>query len=78
MRIDLVKVSRARRLCMDGQGRRLRVAAQVSVRELAQAVGVNPATVCRWETGESAPRPDAAVRWVDALQQLAADDEDTW
>jgi transcriptional regulator with XRE-family HTH domain len=68
---DLAKVSLGRRLCLDGGGRRLRTQGRVSLRELAGAIGVDPATLWRWENGTAAPRAAAAVRWVDALRDLA-------
>lgn len=66
-----MKVSCARRLCFDGGGRRLREQAQLTLRELAGAVGVDPATLHRWETAAAVPRGDAAVRWIDALAAVS-------
>lgn len=71
MRLDIVKVSHARRLCVNGQGRLLRTTAQVSLRELAETIGVDAATLARWESGATVPRAHAAMRWIDALQLLA-------
>jgi transcriptional regulator with XRE-family HTH domain len=67
----LIEIARARRLARTGEGRRIREAAAVSVRELAAAVGVDPTTVWRWETGQSIPKPEQARRWDAALRDLA-------
>jgi DNA-binding transcriptional regulator YiaG len=66
-----------RRLQDTGQARRIREQAGVSVALLARSIGVQEATIWRWETGRSRPREDAALRWLEALQRMAggADDE---
>jgi DNA-binding transcriptional regulator YiaG len=51
-----------------GAGRRQRIEIGLTLRELAEAVGVTTATLSRWENGQVRPRSDAAVRWVDALR----------
>jgi transcriptional regulator with XRE-family HTH domain len=40
---------------------------------LAQAVGVDRATVSRWETGEREPRDKHLARYVEVLDRLAAE-----
>ncbi|HET6815294.1 MAG TPA: helix-turn-helix transcriptional regulator [Actinomycetota bacterium] len=62
-----------RRLQDTGQARRIRERAGVSVALLARAIGVQEATVWRWETGRSRPREDAALRWLAALETMAGD-----
>jgi len=69
---DLARISRARRLG-DGDGRRQRVAARISLREMAAANNVAVATLQRWEAGKHAPRTSAALRWLDNLEALAAE-----
>ena len=67
-----------RRLQDSGQARRIREQAGVSVALLARSIGVQEATVWRWETGRSRPREEAALRWLAALETMAgggADDE---
>ena len=72
------------------QGRRirfLRVAAGLSIRDLARAVGTTPGAVSHWETGRFVPRRDRqiaiaraiGVPWVDifGLQGEFADPP-TW
>jgi transcriptional regulator with XRE-family HTH domain len=62
-----------RRLQDSGQARRIREQAGVSVALLARSIGVQEATVWRWETGRSRPREDAALRWLAALERMAGD-----
>lgn len=60
----------ARSLGRNGTGRTTRIRADLSVRELAQIVGVDVATLSRWERGEARPRPRAAARWVEACDTI--------
>jgi transcriptional regulator with XRE-family HTH domain len=53
-----------------GAGRRVRVAAGFSTRQLAGVIGVDAAQLSRWERGLSLPRPSAAARWLDAVEAL--------
>ena len=68
---DLISLARARHLASTGLGRRIRLAAGLSVTELAEAIGVPPATLWRWESGHSRPRADAARRWQAVVHELA-------
>ena len=67
---SLACLSQARSLTQSDVGRRRREAAQISLRELADAIGVTPSTLSRWENGTSRPRACAALRWADALRSL--------
>jgi DNA-binding transcriptional regulator YiaG len=73
----LEKVLTIRRLQDSGQARRIREQAGVSVALLARAVGVQEATVWRWETGRSRPQEGAALRWLEALQRMTGDTSPT-
>jgi transcriptional regulator with XRE-family HTH domain len=55
----------------------VRIQAGLSVRELAEALGVNASTLYRWEKGISRPRPAQAGRWLEVVEGLrrALDDE---
>jgi hypothetical protein len=53
-----------------GRGRDLRERAGLSVRELATLLGVDGATLCRWERGQTRPRGPGASRWVAACQLI--------
>jgi transcriptional regulator with XRE-family HTH domain len=67
---DIAALVQARRLARDGSGRALRERAELSVREMAHDIGVDVATLSRWERGECRPRRDAAVRWVTACNVI--------
>jgi DNA-binding transcriptional regulator YiaG len=64
-------IMEARDAASSGKGERLRQAAGLSQGELADAIGVTPACVSRWEAGIRRPRGDAAVRYARALRELA-------
>ena len=69
---DLVKVSRARQLLGSGEGRRMREKARLSLREMADMIGIDHSSLARWETGESLPGREPAQRWHDAMRSLGA------
>jgi DNA-binding transcriptional regulator YiaG len=60
----------ARQMASSGVGRMIREAAGLSLAEMGRAVGVDPATVWRWETGERTPMAERAVRYRDFLIEL--------
>src|SRR5262249_2340366 len=68
---DLWDLIEARRRARSGEGRRLRQAAGLSLRELAAQVGVDAATLDRWERGQARPRRAAALRYQRVLSALA-------
>jgi transcriptional regulator with XRE-family HTH domain len=70
MPTELQQLVRGRRLAREGRGRFLREAAGLSLRELAAAIGVDVATLSRWEHGSSRPRTRAAMRWVEACDAI--------
>ena len=65
----------ARAAALSGEARALRVAADLSLAEVADAVGRDKATISRWEHGKVRPRGDAAVRYGRLLAQLAASED---
>ena len=67
---DLGKLTQARRYAESGAARSIRLAAGLSLREVATAAGVSVSTVWRWENGERRPRGDAAVRYAGVLEVL--------
>ena len=72
---QLVRVARVRALGADGKAREIREGKDVSLREAARAIGVNPSTLHRWETGECRPSAPLALRWdalLDQLQRVAS------
>lgn len=66
----LPELVRVRELVRSGAARSIRVAAGLSLGEVAESVGVAPATVWRWEHGDRVPRGDAALRYGELLQAL--------
>lgn len=66
----ITHLSQARTLATSGEGRRIRQASQLSLTEVADAIGVTPATLARWERGLNRPRRAAALRWAAALADL--------
>ncbi|MFB6889417.1 helix-turn-helix domain-containing protein [Kitasatospora sp. NPDC056327] len=65
--IAIRRVSAVRRMLASGQAREQRKALHLSVREVARAVGMNPGTVSRWETGACKPRADSALKLAEVL-----------
>lgn len=55
------------------QRRLLRLRAMISQETIAQSVGVDRATVCRWETGEREPRDEHLADYINVLDRLAAE-----
>jgi transcriptional regulator with XRE-family HTH domain len=67
---EVLRVVAARRMLADGSARQRRVAAGLSLRDVAEALGVDTATVWRWETHRRAPRREAALLYADLLEEL--------
>lgn len=68
---DATLVVRARELAATGEAKRIRVASNLPIGDLARAIDVNMTTLWRWENGERSPRGDRAVRYARALAKLA-------
>lgn len=68
----ILDVARARSLAESGEARALREANRLSLREVAEALGVAPSTVYCWETGRKVPRGGNAVAYKRLLMALAA------
>jgi transcriptional regulator with XRE-family HTH domain len=68
--IEAIRASVGAQRLRQGQGRALRTAAGLSVRQLAKELDVDAATLSRWERGEARPRPSSAARWVAACQVI--------
>jgi len=67
---DLIRVSKARSLALSGAARSVRVAAGLSLREVATAADVSASTVWRWENRQRRPRGNAALRYLEVLDVL--------
>jgi DNA-binding transcriptional regulator YiaG len=69
-RQNLVRLANVRAAALTGDARRLRLAAGLSLREVAREVGCGPSTVHRWETGQRRPHGRAALRYAELLDEL--------
>lgn len=69
---DLLLLARARRLASTGEARRLREQAALSLREVADAVGMPHTTLWRWENGQRTPHGAKASAWALLLDELKA------
>jgi transcriptional regulator with XRE-family HTH domain len=68
----ILRLAAARRHAATGTGRTIRQRANVSMREVAEAIGSSEPTLSRWETGQRQPHGEVAVRWAELLAELAA------
>jgi DNA-binding transcriptional regulator YiaG len=73
---DPVEVAAARAMIESGAARRVRLAAHLSLAEVARSVGVTAATVYRWEADGMKPRGEAAVRYGRLLRRLMGGSHD--
>ena len=69
---ELTRLMQARALGRDGRGRSLREGTGLSLREVAEAIEVDQATLLRWERGTTRPRRAAALRWLLVLESVGA------
>ena len=65
----LQRLSRARDL-IHGEGRARRQSAQLTMREVADTLGIDVAALHRWETGATSPRGSLAIEWLDLLESV--------
>jgi DNA-binding transcriptional regulator YiaG len=70
MRPTLREIVEARDMARSGAGRRIRIAAGVSHREVARVIGASASSVYRWETGDRVPRSPAGLRWAAEMKRL--------
>ena len=67
---NLVALANVRSATAGGAARAVRLAADLSLREVAAQIGVAPSTLSRWENGERRPRGEAALRYAHLLEEL--------
>jgi transcriptional regulator with XRE-family HTH domain len=72
------RLVRMRQMARSGEARRIRLAAELTLREVAAEVGVDAGTVSRWEAGLLAPRCGHALRWEEVLAEAAAEVAAHW
>ena len=69
---NLIKLATLRSTTRSGAARSLRMAAGLSLREVAGAIDVSVPTIWRWETADRVPRnSEAALRYAELLEALA-------
>ncbi len=66
-----LRLVRLRRMTANGEARALRQNAQLSLSEIGASVGVDQATVWKWETNRQKPRGDSALRYEALLAAIA-------
>lgn len=74
---DLSALVRARQLSRHGEGRTAREALNLTIVEVAGAIGVHPLTVLRWEAAHSKPSTANALAWLAALELAGNATDDT-
>jgi len=65
-----LRLADVRSALTSGEAERLRVAAQLSIGEVARACGVDQSTVWRWERGVRKPRGQAALIYGELIESL--------
>jgi DNA-binding transcriptional regulator YiaG len=68
----LTQAKAKRDLPTPNEARRIREAAGLTQQQIGEAVGVDGATVCRWESGERHPRGPSARLYLAVLGRAAA------
>jgi transcriptional regulator with XRE-family HTH domain len=68
----VLRTLKVRRMLHDGTARQRREAAGLSQQDVADALGVDAASVFRWETRRRTPRRALALRYADLLDALDA------
>jgi transcriptional regulator with XRE-family HTH domain len=68
--LDTISLAQARSFTRSGAARAVRVAAGLSLREMAEPLGVAPSTVLRWERCERSPRGEKALAYKKLLDGL--------
>lgn len=67
----ITAIAKVRELARAGTAREVRIAACLSIEEVASAIGVAPTTVWRWENGQRRPHGSAALRYGKLLNKLS-------
>lgn len=67
---DAAALRQIREVAANGYARTVRLHAGLSLREVADAIGVDPSTVHRWEHGDRRPRGAPALRYGELIDRL--------
>jgi transcriptional regulator with XRE-family HTH domain len=66
------RIARLNRLCQTGEAREIRIRAGVSLALVAEDAGTPyPGNVSRWENAKRLPKGEAALRYLEVLDELA-------
>jgi len=68
--VEVQKLVAVRQMCANGEARRIRQTANLTLAEIGGDVLVTPTTVQRWETGQRSPRGEQALRYYRTLARL--------
>jgi transcriptional regulator with XRE-family HTH domain len=74
---DVLTLVRVRKLAASGRARSIRLAAGLSLYDIAGAIGSTASTVQRWELGDRRAYGDAALRWCALLDALERQRQET-
>ncbi len=69
---DVLGLARLRAMLRSGEAVKIREAAEITNPEMATALGVNPSTLYRWETGKCVPKGEKAKAYARLLAELIA------
>lgn len=69
---DLTELRRVRDIAASGYARTIRLGAELSLRDVARVVDVDPSTIWRWERGDRRPHGAAALRYGELLARLTS------
>ncbi|WP_438478993.1 helix-turn-helix domain-containing protein [Streptomyces asiaticus] len=75
--VHLLRLAQVRAAVSSGEAERLRVAARLSIGEVARACGVDQSTVWRWENGMRKPRGRGALAYGELIESLRTQDSVT-
>ena len=65
------RLSRIRAMCRSGVARDIRLSNDLSLRDVAAGLAVTHVTIYRWESGLARPAGQAAMRYLDLLDELS-------
>ena len=65
------RLARLRTLMSTGAAKSIRLAAGVSLPEVARDVGVSHSTIYRWENNLNVPKGDPALQYAEVLDELS-------
>jgi transcriptional regulator with XRE-family HTH domain len=70
--LELIDFARLHQLVATGAARRARLAASLSLLQVAAAVGTTHASISRWELGRRRPRSKQALCYLELIDGLLA------